>query len=148
MMFKKHLKWMMFKNTADVDNDQKQLRLRAMEIIIRADGSLKMYLVFSHNAQKALAGKDLEILWKLVKAKHGSTRPEEGYERVFVVLAAMLICAVHYLMKKLLNSSAASIKFMWERFKLGDGVGDEEENNQRIDYELVILSLREEIVGR
>ncbi|GKA46330.1 hypothetical protein Tco_0739213 [Tanacetum coccineum] len=26
--------------------------------------------------------KDLETLWKLVKAKHGSTRPEEGYERV------------------------------------------------------------------
>ncbi|GKC23046.1 retrovirus-related pol polyprotein from transposon TNT 1-94 [Tanacetum coccineum] len=39
-------------------------------------------------------------------------------------------------------------RFMWERFKLGDGVGDEEENNQRIDYELVILSLREEIVGQ
>nr|GEU52545.1 zinc finger, CCHC-type [Tanacetum cinerariifolium] len=26
--------------------------------------------------------KDLEILWKLVKAKYGNTRPEEGYERV------------------------------------------------------------------
>ncbi|GJV93014.1 hypothetical protein Tco_1540827 [Tanacetum coccineum] len=26
--------------------------------------------------------EDLETLWKLVKAKHGSTRPEEGYERV------------------------------------------------------------------
>ncbi|GJX95530.1 hypothetical protein Tco_0351328 [Tanacetum coccineum] len=26
--------------------------------------------------------KDLENLWKLVKAKHGITRPEEGYERV------------------------------------------------------------------
>ncbi|GJR78326.1 hypothetical protein Tco_0149111 [Tanacetum coccineum] len=25
--------------------------------------------------------EDLETLWKLVKAKHGSTRPEEGYER-------------------------------------------------------------------
>ncbi|GJV57454.1 hypothetical protein Tco_1458459 [Tanacetum coccineum] len=24
----------------------------------------------------------LETLWKLVKAKHGYTRPEEGYERV------------------------------------------------------------------
>ncbi|GJZ06494.1 hypothetical protein Tco_0540287 [Tanacetum coccineum] len=27
-------------------------------------------------------GEDLETLWKLVKAKHGSTRPKEGYERV------------------------------------------------------------------
>ncbi|GJR51473.1 hypothetical protein Tco_1401994 [Tanacetum coccineum] len=26
--------------------------------------------------------KDLETLWKLVKAKHGHTRPEEDYERV------------------------------------------------------------------
>ncbi|GJR64180.1 hypothetical protein Tco_0010245 [Tanacetum coccineum] len=26
--------------------------------------------------------EDLETLWKLVKAKHGDTRPEEGYERV------------------------------------------------------------------
>ncbi|GJY14130.1 hypothetical protein Tco_0383439 [Tanacetum coccineum] len=26
--------------------------------------------------------KDLETLWKLVKAKHGSSRPEEAYERV------------------------------------------------------------------
>ncbi|GKF87087.1 hypothetical protein Tco_0257964 [Tanacetum coccineum] len=28
------------------------------------------------------AREDLETLWKLVKAKHGYTRPEEGYERV------------------------------------------------------------------
>ncbi|GJR00147.1 hypothetical protein Tco_0523131 [Tanacetum coccineum] len=49
--------------------------------IIRADGSLKMYLVFSHML-KSFDREDLETLWKLVKAKHGSTRPEEGYERV------------------------------------------------------------------
>ncbi|GJR50586.1 hypothetical protein Tco_1401107 [Tanacetum coccineum] len=49
--------------------------------IIRADGSLKMYLVFSHML-KSFNREDLETLWKLVKAKHGSTMPEEGYERV------------------------------------------------------------------
>ncbi|GJR80340.1 hypothetical protein Tco_0151125 [Tanacetum coccineum] len=49
--------------------------------IIRTDGSLKMYLVFSHML-KSFDREDLEILWKLVKAKHGSTRPEKGYERV------------------------------------------------------------------
>ncbi|GJS46828.1 reverse transcriptase domain-containing protein [Tanacetum coccineum] len=49
--------------------------------IIRADGSSKMYLVFSHMI-KSFDREDLETLWKLVKAKHGSTRPEEGYERV------------------------------------------------------------------
>ncbi|GJZ99924.1 hypothetical protein Tco_0672475 [Tanacetum coccineum] len=45
--------------------------------IIRADGSSKMYLVFSHML-KSFDREDLETLWKLVKAKHGSTRPEEG----------------------------------------------------------------------
>ncbi|GJU64505.1 F-box domain containing protein [Tanacetum coccineum] len=40
-----------------------------------------MYLVFSHML-KSFDMEDLETLWKLVKAKHGSTRPEEGYERV------------------------------------------------------------------
>ncbi|GKB98201.1 hypothetical protein Tco_0984338, partial [Tanacetum coccineum] len=49
--------------------------------IIRADGKSQMYLVFSHML-KSFDREDLETLWKLVKAKHGSTRPEEGYERV------------------------------------------------------------------
>ncbi|GJV87404.1 hypothetical protein Tco_1531342 [Tanacetum coccineum] len=40
-----------------------------------------MYLVFSHML-KRFDREDLETLWKLVKAKHGSTRPKEGYERV------------------------------------------------------------------
>ncbi|GKB37923.1 hypothetical protein Tco_0882865 [Tanacetum coccineum] len=49
--------------------------------IIRADGSSKMYLVFSHML-KSFDREDLETLCKLVKAKHGSIRPKDGYERV------------------------------------------------------------------
>ncbi|GJR68718.1 hypothetical protein Tco_0014783 [Tanacetum coccineum] len=49
--------------------------------IIRADGSAKTYLLFSQ-LLKEFDREDLENLWKLVKAKHGNTRPEEGYERV------------------------------------------------------------------
>ncbi|GKA45630.1 hypothetical protein Tco_0738426 [Tanacetum coccineum] len=49
--------------------------------IIRADGSSKIYLLFSQLI-KSFDRADLETLWKLVKAKHGNTRPEEGYERV------------------------------------------------------------------
>ncbi|GJT42760.1 reverse transcriptase domain-containing protein [Tanacetum coccineum] len=45
--------------------------------IIRGDGSSKMYLVFSHML-KSFDSEDLETLWELVKAKHGSTRLEEG----------------------------------------------------------------------
>ncbi|GJT58158.1 hypothetical protein Tco_0993212 [Tanacetum coccineum] len=46
--------------------------------IIKADGSSKMYLVFSHML-KSFDREDLETLWKLGKAKHRSTRPKEGY---------------------------------------------------------------------
>ncbi|GJQ95298.1 hypothetical protein Tco_0006437 [Tanacetum coccineum] len=49
--------------------------------IIKTDGSSKMYLVFSHML-KSFDREDLETLWKLVKAKHGLTRLEKGYERV------------------------------------------------------------------
>ncbi|GJX30968.1 hypothetical protein Tco_0240823 [Tanacetum coccineum] len=49
--------------------------------IMRADGSTKTYLLFSQ-LLKEFDIEDLENLWKLVKAKHGNTRPEEGYERV------------------------------------------------------------------
>ncbi|GKA30189.1 hypothetical protein Tco_0716494 [Tanacetum coccineum] len=41
--------------------------------IIRVNGSLKMYLVFSHML-KSFDRKDLETLYKLVKAMYGSTR--------------------------------------------------------------------------
>ncbi|GJX50627.1 hypothetical protein Tco_0277472 [Tanacetum coccineum] len=74
--------------TTKVDDDQEAAKIKELieivpdkEEIIRADGSSKMYLVFSHML-KSFDREDLETLWKLVKAKHGSTRPEEGYERV------------------------------------------------------------------
>ncbi|GKC22645.1 hypothetical protein Tco_1024795 [Tanacetum coccineum] len=43
--------------------------------IIRADGSLKRYSSIIQML-KSFDREDLETLWKLVKAKHGSTRPE------------------------------------------------------------------------
>ncbi|GJW32699.1 retrovirus-related pol polyprotein from transposon TNT 1-94 [Tanacetum coccineum] len=49
--------------------------------IIRADGSSRRYssmIKMLYNIDR----EDLETLWKLVKAKHGNTRPEEAYERV------------------------------------------------------------------
>ncbi|GJT38121.1 hypothetical protein Tco_0937986 [Tanacetum coccineum] len=49
--------------------------------IIRADGSSKRYSAFIQML-KRFDREDLETLWKLVKAKHGYTRLEEGYERV------------------------------------------------------------------
>ncbi|GKF90337.1 hypothetical protein Tco_0264300, partial [Tanacetum coccineum] len=49
--------------------------------IIRDDGNSKRYSSMIQML-KSLDREDLETLWKLVKAKHGSTRLEEGYERV------------------------------------------------------------------
>ncbi|GJU13400.1 hypothetical protein Tco_1135796 [Tanacetum coccineum] len=49
--------------------------------IIKADGSLKMYLVFSHML-KSFDREDLETLYKLIKAKYGLTRPVEDLDLV------------------------------------------------------------------
>nr|GFA46274.1 hypothetical protein [Tanacetum cinerariifolium] len=49
--------------------------------IIRTDESSKIYLVSSHML-KSFDRRDVETLWKLVKAKHGLTRLEGDYERV------------------------------------------------------------------
>ncbi|GKE15343.1 hypothetical protein Tco_1422920 [Tanacetum coccineum] len=49
--------------------------------IIRADGSSKRYSTFIQML-RSFDREDLETLWKLVKSKHGYTRPEDGYERV------------------------------------------------------------------
>ncbi|GJR14342.1 hypothetical protein Tco_0796994 [Tanacetum coccineum] len=49
--------------------------------LIRSDGSSKRYSSMIQMLQN-INREDLETLWKLGKAKHGNTRPEEGYERV------------------------------------------------------------------
>nr|GEW25893.1 hypothetical protein [Tanacetum cinerariifolium] len=49
--------------------------------IIRADVSTKRYTSMI-NLLENIDREDLETLWKIVKDKHGNTRPEEDYERV------------------------------------------------------------------
>ncbi|GJR98746.1 hypothetical protein Tco_0270920 [Tanacetum coccineum] len=49
--------------------------------LIRADGSSKRYSSMIKMLQ-GIDREDLETLWKLVKAKHENTRPEDDYERV------------------------------------------------------------------
>ncbi|GJU18829.1 hypothetical protein Tco_1146795 [Tanacetum coccineum] len=81
--------------TAKVDDDQEAAKIkelmkivpdeeekeRKLITIIRADGSSKMYLVFSHML-KSFDREDFETLWKLVKAKYGSTRPVEDLDLI------------------------------------------------------------------
>ncbi|GKD82987.1 hypothetical protein Tco_1349826 [Tanacetum coccineum] len=47
--------------------------------IIRADGKSQMYIVFSQML-KSFSREDLEDLYKLIKAKYGSTRPVEDMD--------------------------------------------------------------------
>ncbi|GJY40473.1 hypothetical protein Tco_0427743 [Tanacetum coccineum] len=49
--------------------------------LIRADGSSKRYSSMIRMLQ-GIDREDLQTLWKLVKTKHGDTRPEDDYERV------------------------------------------------------------------
>ncbi|GJV11782.1 hypothetical protein Tco_1353323 [Tanacetum coccineum] len=49
--------------------------------LIRADRSSKRYSSMIKMLQ-GINREDLQTLWKLVKAKHGDTRPEDEYERV------------------------------------------------------------------
>ncbi|GKD95610.1 hypothetical protein Tco_1379507, partial [Tanacetum coccineum] len=48
-------------------------------IIIRADGKSQMYMIFSQMI-KTFDREDLEDLYKLVKARYGSTRPVESMD--------------------------------------------------------------------
>ncbi|GKC73978.1 ribonuclease H-like domain-containing protein [Tanacetum coccineum] len=49
--------------------------------LIRADGSSKRYSSMIRMLQ-GIDREDLEALWRIVKAKHGDTRPEDEFERV------------------------------------------------------------------
>ncbi|GJT59241.1 hypothetical protein Tco_1002774 [Tanacetum coccineum] len=51
--------------------------------LIRADGSSKRYSLMIRMLQD-IDREDLETLWKLVKTKHGDTRPEDEHERVLL----------------------------------------------------------------
>ncbi|GKB35893.1 hypothetical protein Tco_0880835 [Tanacetum coccineum] len=48
----------------------------------RAGEELEQEVAKKQKLIKSFDIEDLETLWKLVKAKHGNTRPDEGYERV------------------------------------------------------------------
>ncbi|GJT41418.1 putative ribonuclease H-like domain-containing protein [Tanacetum coccineum] len=49
--------------------------------LLMTDGSSKRYLSMIKMLQN-MDREDLETLWKLIKTKHGNTRPEDEYERV------------------------------------------------------------------
>ncbi|GKA04947.1 hypothetical protein Tco_0684067 [Tanacetum coccineum] len=58
-----------------IDDDQEEAEMKSIWRFSRRYSSMIRML---QNIDK----EDLETLWKLVKTKHGNTRPEEAYERV------------------------------------------------------------------
>ncbi|GKD66515.1 hypothetical protein Tco_1308623 [Tanacetum coccineum] len=75
---------------AELDDDQEADKIKElMEIVpdkeeVAIDAiplAINLKHIFSHTL-KSFDREDLETMWKLVKSKHGSTRPVEGYERV------------------------------------------------------------------
>ncbi|GJU04525.1 hypothetical protein Tco_1120955 [Tanacetum coccineum] len=72
--------------------------------LIRADGSSKRYS-FMNRMLHGIDREDLETLWKLVKTKHGDTRPKDEHERVlWVLLVQKVYAAGLQLLKELLLS--------------------------------------------
>ncbi|GKE97411.1 hypothetical protein Tco_0020762 [Tanacetum coccineum] len=71
-----------------VDDDQEAAKMKELMKIIPNEEEVAVDVIpLTTKPQALLIGRffdmeDLETLWKLVKAKHGYTRPEEGYEIV------------------------------------------------------------------
>ncbi|GJU12203.1 hypothetical protein Tco_1134599 [Tanacetum coccineum] len=66
---------------AKVDDDQEEARMKELMNIVPNEEEVAIDAIPLATKPPCIR-EDLETLWKLVKAKHGSTRPEEGYERV------------------------------------------------------------------
>ncbi|GKA80095.1 hypothetical protein Tco_0786691 [Tanacetum coccineum] len=94
-------------------------------LIIRVDGSSKMYLVCSHML-KSFDREDLETLYKLVKAKYGSTRPVEDLDLVLygdlktITFIKEAKCAHSYVGRKEISSYTATITDMLNKMLKAD----------------------------
>ncbi|GKA24223.1 hypothetical protein Tco_0710256 [Tanacetum coccineum] len=90
--------------------------------IIRADGSSKRYSLMIKMLQN-INKEDLETLWKFVKAKHGSSRPEEAYEKCYGITTARRVSTVRRIKTR-------------ERIKMKIVYQDYLRDNQGIDLKL------------
>ncbi|GJZ50028.1 hypothetical protein Tco_0604218 [Tanacetum coccineum] len=72
---------------AKVDDDQEEARMKEHMNIVPDEEEVAIDAIPLATKPPCINfdKDDLETLWKLVKAKHGSTRPEEGYERLFTL---------------------------------------------------------------
>ncbi|GJZ12053.1 retrovirus-related pol polyprotein from transposon TNT 1-94 [Tanacetum coccineum] len=71
--------------------------------LIRADGSFKRYSSMIRMLQ-GIDREDLQTLWKLLKTKHGDTRPEDEHERVFTAGTKVYAAGLQLLEELLLQA--------------------------------------------
>ncbi|GKA02977.1 hypothetical protein Tco_0675758 [Tanacetum coccineum] len=68
------------------DDDEKEAKKKQKKADDDERAKLKMLVEIVPDEEEVAIDRfdreDLETLWKLVKARHGETRPSEGYERV------------------------------------------------------------------
>ncbi|GKC14032.1 hypothetical protein Tco_1010814 [Tanacetum coccineum] len=65
-----------------VDDDQEAAKMKELMKIVPDEEEVAVDAIPLATKPPSIFREDLEILWKLVKAKHGYTRLEEGFERV------------------------------------------------------------------
>ncbi|GJS12177.1 hypothetical protein Tco_0368973 [Tanacetum coccineum] len=75
-----------------IDDDQEEAEMEKLIKVVPDEEEVAIYVIPLATKPPSIVDwkimlkdfvrEDLETLWKLVKAKHGSTRPDEGYERV------------------------------------------------------------------
>ncbi|GKA30929.1 hypothetical protein Tco_0717234 [Tanacetum coccineum] len=95
---------------AEVDDEAEMKKL--MEIV--PDDELMEVQGGTHQMIRMLQNidrEDLETLWKLVKAKHGNTRPEEAYEKILEVFECILHDDCEYFLMKKVEIQKKNNKF-------------------------------------
>ncbi|GJS81429.1 hypothetical protein Tco_0747970 [Tanacetum coccineum] len=70
-----------------MEDDKETIKLQSMMEVIPDDKEVAVDVIPLATKPpsimlKSFDREDLETLWNLAKAKHGYTRPEDGYERV------------------------------------------------------------------
>ncbi|GKC54872.1 hypothetical protein Tco_1077617 [Tanacetum coccineum] len=78
MLFDNTMKWV--DSFVPMDTEKQKID-ENVEAEVDDEAEMKKLMEIVHDDEN-IDREDLETLWKLVKAKHGNTRPEEAYERM------------------------------------------------------------------
>ncbi|GJS56931.1 hypothetical protein Tco_0651715 [Tanacetum coccineum] len=123
----------------EFDKSKKQKTDENEEVEVDNEAELKMHMVIVKDDDIAIDAiplatkppvigidrEDLQTLWKLVKTKHGDTRPEDDHERVFIASTKVYAVGLQLLedlllitLDKLRNRSRIGINKWYQSFAL------------------------------